>query len=91
MHIVFIMMTCIILVMSSYGGNKVVGWGEGLPEGTQVPTLRPILNVSDNLAHSWKCTNIVFEINDEYECVESYNVHNHYRVYDLQGTLPRRN
>jgi hypothetical protein len=25
--------------MSSYGGNKVVGWGEGLPEGTQVPTL----------------------------------------------------
>jgi hypothetical protein len=24
-------------------------WGGGLPEGTQVPTLRPILNVSDNL------------------------------------------
>jgi hypothetical protein len=46
-HIMFIMMTFIILVMSSYGGNKVVGWG--LPEGPQVPTLRPILNVSDNL------------------------------------------
>ncbi len=48
MHIMFIMMTFIRLVMSSYGGNKkVVGWA--LPEGSQVPTLRPILNVSDNL------------------------------------------
>jgi hypothetical protein len=67
----FIMMTLIILLMSSYGGNKVVGWG--LPEGNQVPTpssnpetIPECIRQLDTLVEMYhQCT--TFEINDEYE------------------------